>query len=92
MATKATSAEVMGAGKVAGVVMWAHWAVQVALGGTQTVAVALGLLVLTDTGQAKLTCNPAELPLACSWSSGSSADTYHSWSESEFVNTGESEA
>lgn len=56
MAMKATLAEAMVAGKVVGVVTWA---VQVALGGTgmtQTVAelaAALGLSVLTDTGQAQ---------------------------------------
>jgi hypothetical protein len=91
----------MVAGKIVGefvsVVTWAHWAVQVALGlgGTQAVVVGLGLLVLTDTGQAKLTCNPTELPLACSWSPGSrvsSADLYDSSSELESLNTGESEA
>jgi hypothetical protein len=100
VATKATFAEAIVAGKVAGIVTWA---VQVALGMTgvtQTVAqAALLLLVPTDTSQleAKLTCKPTELPPTCSspWPSGprvSSADSYTSWSESEPLNTGESEA
>lgn len=101
MATKAKSVEVMVAGKIVGefvgVVTRAHWAAQVALGlgGTQTVSVGLVLLVLTDTGQAKLTCNPTELPRARSWSPGSrvsSADLNDPSSESESLNTGEFEA
>ena len=100
MATKAKSVEVMVAGKIVGefvgVVTRAHWTVQaLGLGGTQTVSVGLILLVLTDTCQAKLTCNPTELPRARSWSPGSrvsSADLNDPSSESESLNTGESEA
>jgi hypothetical protein len=99
---KATFPEAIVAGEVVGVGV-VTWVVQVALGRTgvtQTVAqAALGLLVLADASQleAKLTCDPTESPLTCSlpWPSGSkvsSADSYASWSESESLNTGESEA
>jgi hypothetical protein len=40
VATKAKSTEVMVVWKVVGVVTWAHWAVQVALGGTQMIQTA----------------------------------------------------